>query len=234
MYCGDEVGAFVGDIGSLNCKFGYAGEDTPKCIVPSITGVKSNRSDSRVIGQTALYGCQGIVSLPRAISMVDDKNSYNWDTIELLWVHAFSKMSLESSEHPILASISPFDMAVSEKYMELMFETFKAPCFYLAKDVVLDAFAFGKSTALVADVGAGSTRVVPVVDGFALQNSAQRSVVGGEALVSQLQHIIQEKHKVEITPCVRKYGNIDPPVPSIAMSDTYRVFRRLLILREFK
>ena len=28
MYCGDEVAALVGDIGSSFSKFGYAGEDT--------------------------------------------------------------------------------------------------------------------------------------------------------------------------------------------------------------
>jgi len=35
MYCGDETGAFVGDISSDSCSFGYGGEDSPKSVFPS-------------------------------------------------------------------------------------------------------------------------------------------------------------------------------------------------------
>lgn len=35
MYCGDETGAFIGDIGSHSSRFGYGGEDNPKYVVPS-------------------------------------------------------------------------------------------------------------------------------------------------------------------------------------------------------
>ncbi|KDO33929.1 hypothetical protein SPRG_01808 [Saprolegnia parasitica CBS 223.65] len=224
MYCGDEVGAFVGDVGSLSSKFGYAGEDTPNCIVPSIVGSKPNAPRS-VLGQSALYAARDIDALPQAISLVDDKNAYDWDVVETLWTHAFEQLHANPSEHAILASLSPFDMAVAPKYMELIL--------FVAKDAVLNAFSFGKSTALVADVGAGSTRVVPVVDGFALHGSAQRSVVGGEALGLQLQKMLLDKHKVEIQPCVRKYGDGDVPA-ALAMSDAYLQFRRLEVVRDLK
>ncbi|KAL7460365.1 hypothetical protein ACHAXS_000821 [Conticribra weissflogii] len=35
MYCGDETGAFIGDVGSHTSRFGYGGEDCPKVVVPS-------------------------------------------------------------------------------------------------------------------------------------------------------------------------------------------------------
>jgi actin-like protein 6A len=35
MYCGDETGAFIGDIGSHTARFGYGGEDCPKVVIPS-------------------------------------------------------------------------------------------------------------------------------------------------------------------------------------------------------
>jgi actin-related protein len=35
MYCGDETGAFIGDVGSHTSRFGYGGEDNPKYVVPS-------------------------------------------------------------------------------------------------------------------------------------------------------------------------------------------------------
>ena len=35
MYCGDETGAFIGDVGSKTSRFGYGGEDCPKVVIPS-------------------------------------------------------------------------------------------------------------------------------------------------------------------------------------------------------
>jgi len=31
MYCGDETGAFVGEIGGNSCRFGYGGEGETRC-----------------------------------------------------------------------------------------------------------------------------------------------------------------------------------------------------------
>jgi actin-related protein len=42
MYCGDETGSFIGEIGSHTCRFGYGGEDNPKLTMPSY--VVSNNS----------------------------------------------------------------------------------------------------------------------------------------------------------------------------------------------
>jgi hypothetical protein len=47
-----------------------------------------------------------------------------------------------------------------------MFERFKSPALFVAKDSVLSAFACGKTTALVVDVGAEVTTVAPVQDGW--------------------------------------------------------------------
>ncbi|KAK4267978.1 hypothetical protein QN277_024688 [Acacia crassicarpa] len=38
MYGGDEVSAIVIDLGSHTCKAGYAGEDAPKAVFPSVVG----------------------------------------------------------------------------------------------------------------------------------------------------------------------------------------------------
>jgi Actin len=36
MYCGDETGSFVGEVGSHTSRFGYGGDDAPKFVVPSL------------------------------------------------------------------------------------------------------------------------------------------------------------------------------------------------------
>ena len=42
MYCGDETGSFIGEIGSHTCRFGYGGEDNPKLTMPSYVVSNSN------------------------------------------------------------------------------------------------------------------------------------------------------------------------------------------------
>lgn len=47
-----------------------------------------------------------------------------------------------------------------------MFEKFQSPALLLCKDSVLTAFACGKTTALVVDVGAEVTTVAPIQEGW--------------------------------------------------------------------
>ena len=49
MYCGDDVGAVVADIGSLYAKFGYAGDDTPKWVEPSCAAAEDALGRLRVL-----------------------------------------------------------------------------------------------------------------------------------------------------------------------------------------
>jgi actin-like protein 6A len=51
MYCGDETGAFVGDIGSHTARFGYGGEDCPKVVVPSAVYKHSSSVDENSKGR---------------------------------------------------------------------------------------------------------------------------------------------------------------------------------------
>ena len=44
MYCGDETGSFIGEIGSHTCRFGYGGEDNPKMVMPSYVVTPSSSS----------------------------------------------------------------------------------------------------------------------------------------------------------------------------------------------
>jgi actin-related protein len=55
-----------------------------------------------------------------------------------------------------------------EKICALAFEQHRAPALFLASTAVLNAFAMGKTSALILDVGAGVTSAVPVFEGFKL------------------------------------------------------------------
>jgi len=56
-----------------------------------------------------------------------------------------------------------------------MFEDFQVPAFYVANTGVLNAFAAGKGSALIIDIGHSVASVTPVVDGFVLRKGVAYS-----------------------------------------------------------
>jgi len=58
-----------------------------------------------------------------------------------------------------------------------MFEEFQVPAFYIANTGVLNAFAAGKGSALVIDIGHSTASVTPVVDGFVLRKGLVHSAL---------------------------------------------------------
>jgi actin-like protein 6A len=56
MYCGDETGSFIGDVGSHTCRFGYGGEDNPKFVAPSYM-VQVDDDDDNDVKTTATKKC---------------------------------------------------------------------------------------------------------------------------------------------------------------------------------
>ena len=209
MYCGDEVSAIVGDIGTYESKFGFAGADMPKVLCPSAIGStkyengdamnKGNNNSQYHVGTNALFASH---QNPLSISEPRENGCMtNWDVAEELWRHAYAELHLDSSEHPVLTCDSPFStLQQKESYMEMMFEKFNAPCMYLAYDSVLSAFSYGHCNALIVECGAGSTRVVPVHDGYVLKQPAQQSSLGGQKLTEYFENALTESNpKVAFT-----------------------------------
>jgi actin-like protein 6A len=229
IFCGDDVEAVVGDLGSGYSKFGLAGEDTPKVVIPSAVGKKQKKTEENaspsVLGDLHCSKELDIVH-PIEAGLVKD-----WDAVEELWKYAFNELHIDPKFHPVITSTQACYANTAatataakdaEKYMELMFEKFDIPCFYMARDAVLDSFAFGRSTALIADIGAGSSRVVPVFDGYTLQHPAQYSSIGCNRLSEYLEQLITERQPpVNVLPrcCFTKKVNPEGRLEVTALSN---------------
>src|SRR5437660_1379927 len=73
-----------------------------------------------------------------------------------------------------------------EKTIEVAFEDFEVPAFYLAKSGVCAGFAGGKSTGLIIDAGAANISITPIHDGLVLRKGCVRSPLGGDFLSNQI------------------------------------------------
>lgn len=104
-------------------------------------------------------------------------------------------------EYPLLMSEPGWNpQKAREKTMEIAFEEWGVPAFFLAKTGQLAAYSQGKSTALVVDIGHQNTSVTALYDGMVLKKSVQRTPLAGNWLNNQIRLM---------------YGAMQPPVPLV-------------------
>jgi actin-like protein 6A len=125
-----------------------------------------------------------------------------WDHIERLIDHAYTgRLGIKSEDHPILMTEVPYQSRQNrEQMVTMLFETFKAPAVFLAKNPVLSAFAHGKYTALVIDSGAYGTTVTPVHDGYALTRGIVRNSYAGYSIDKYVQQVLEKCRRESVKP----------------------------------
>lgn len=125
----------------------------------------------------------------------------NWDLFEQVLNYTYEKVVQSEAEfHPVLFSEASWNVRNNrEKLIELMFEKYNVPAFFLVKNAVLAAFANGRATALVVDSGATHTSAVPVHEGYVLTQAVAKSPLGGDYLSMQCRQYL-ESQKIDLTP----------------------------------
>ena len=187
MFGGDEVSAIVIDMGNTCTKSGYAGEDSPKYVIPSSVGViggEAGAAAERRAGTNALSVRADGMRVEPALS---DGVVVDWDAAESILDHTYKAcLSSNPADHPLLlAEANHNTKAAREKMAELAFEKFNVPALFLSKSAVLTAFASGRGTALVLDIGGGGASAAAVHDGYLLKKSVRRHALAGD-LINEL------------------------------------------------
>lgn len=119
----------------------------------------------------------------------------------------FGGLGVWTSEHPVLV-VEPtsHNSALRRQVAAALFEDLKVPAAYFAKSATLAAFAMGRSSALVVELGGMSTTVSAVYEGFSLRKTTKEYPLGGEFLDKQIEHVVMRQlhQKQEQNPRVRK------------------------------
>eukprot|EP01126_Amoeba_proteus_P057650 TRINITY_DN734_c0_g1_i1.p1 TRINITY_DN734_c0_g1~~TRINITY_DN734_c0_g1_i1.p1 ORF type:complete len:388 (-),score=74.84 TRINITY_DN734_c0_g1_i1:88-1251(-) len=189
--------ALVLDIGSGVCKAGFAGQDVPKAIFPSIVGrprlesviVGTGRKDC-YLGDEAQHA-RGMLSLkyPIVHGVIVD-----WEDMVKLWKHTFYELSVNPEEHPLLLTEPPLNPKKNrEDIAEVMFESFNIPFLYIAVQAVLSLYASGRTTGVVCDIGDGVCHTVPIYEGYSLPHAVSRLDLAGRDLTEYCMRLLTER-----------------------------------------
>ncbi|XP_070580855.1 actin-2-like [Ptychodera flava] len=179
------------DNGSATCKVGFAREEEPNVVFPSVVGQQPSKSQGCCVGNEALSKIDSLtLTYPVQRGIITD-----WDGIEKIWHHAYQELGVESKDRPVFLTELPVNpKADREKMTQIFFEKFNVPALYIGHSALMSLFAAGRTSGVVVDSGYGITHVVPIKDRKVLPDAITILPLAGYDLDEYLMKKLTAEH----------------------------------------
>ncbi|MEO1090175.1 MAG: actin family protein [Pseudomonadota bacterium] len=198
--------AVVIDSGSGVTRAGLAGDAEPQAVFAEAVA-------GSIVGDDADHRSDLDVSHPTAGDGVAD-----WDAMEQLWRHALiDRLAVDPTERAVLLATPPLQSRQDrERAILLMFDTFEVPACYLAVDAMTALLGTGRTTGVVAHIGAYATHVTPVAGGYPVPHATLRLDFGDRHLVDHLAELLAKRgigvrtpeERAAVTHLLHEHGSV--------------------------
>jgi len=194
----EDVQGIVVDLGTNMVKAGFAGDDAPRSVFPSIVGRPKHAGVMVGMDQKDAYIGDEAQSKRGVLTMkypVEDGIITNFDDIEKILHHIFyNELRVAPEEHSVHISealLSP--KANRERLMQILFETFNVPACYFTPTHTLSLYTSGRTTGVVLSIGESCVSAVAIYEGYALPHSYKNINIGSRDITNYLMKISTER-----------------------------------------
>ena len=189
----EKLRALIFDNGSGIFKAGFAQDDAPLVVFPSVVG-RSKHSDYCAVGSEAVAKSKESTEISLKYP-IEHGLICDWNDVESLWRHTFEKeVKVEPKYSSILMTEPPLNPKSNrEKMTQIMFETFNVERFYVTIGEILSSYACGRTTSIVFSSGDDVSHTVPIYEGYCLPHAISRVDIAGRDVTRYLQQRLTEK-----------------------------------------
>lgn len=189
----ERKNTLICDNGTGFVKCGFAGDNFPTSVFPSMIGRPILRSEEKIdnieikdimIGDECSIARSGLqVKYP-----VENGKIVDFEDMKLLWNYTFKeKLKIKPEDCSILLTEAPMNPLMNRrKIIEIMFDHFKFKRLYISIQAVLTLYAQGLVSGVVVDSGDGVTHIVPVYEGFTMDHVVKRMDLAGRDVTNYL------------------------------------------------
>lgn len=187
----------VVDLGASFCRVGFAGDDEPRSVFPSLTGtVKPAQPGERIEGPTVRFGANVRATCEPASVRCLFKDGFvqNKDDYSALFGHIFeTELRVDPEKRPIVLS-EPIQPSASSRRLvtEILYETFRVPSIYLGSAPSLALFNTCKTEGLAVDIGESFSQVAAIYEWTQMPQTLMRTDLAGNAVTKFLLKVLKE------------------------------------------
>ena len=181
----EEESSLVIENGTYQIKAGFAGDDAPRAIFPTVVSrpysnptldsLFPNRREHGYVGDEG-FSKKGILEhfYPIKYGIIN-----NYDDMKDIWHHTFyNELRIQPEEHSVVMIEKPFQSKQNrEQVTKIMFETFNIPSLSIINTAICSLFAYGQIDGIVIDSGYDTTECIPIYESYLLKNASTKIIL---------------------------------------------------------
>lgn len=192
-----ETCPVICDTGTGVIKAGFAGQQEPQAMFPTLVGRPMMRYDQGLSGGARLAdlvigedACMNR-SMLQVSHPIQNGVIKNWDDMEAVWDHTFQQLNVTPSEHKIVQTEAALNPSQNrERIVETMFEKYGFCAVNVSVQAILALASQGLESGFVVDSGDGVTHLVPVTEGYLEPALVQRVNLAGRHVTDYLMKLL--------------------------------------------